>query len=108
MTLEEGNLITSRFLPRGIMPGAVAELDNPGRHNVFDHNTAVSLPQEGISLDELEKSLLKQALARSGGNQTRAAELLGITRDKLRYRLKKHKENNHHSLPMVYNTAIAT
>jgi DNA-binding NtrC family response regulator len=108
MTLEDGNLITSRFLPRGIMPGAVTELDNPGRHNVVDHNAAVSLPQEGISLDEVEKSLLKQALARSGGNQTRAAELLGITRDKLRYRLKKHKENNHHSLPILYNAAVAT
>jgi two-component system response regulator AtoC len=108
MTLEEGSVITSRFLPRGIMPGAVTELDSPGRHNVVDHNSAVSLPQEGISLDEVEKSLLKQALARSGGNQTRAAELLGITRDKLRYRLKKHKENNHHSLPILYNAAVAT
>jgi DNA-binding protein Fis len=34
-------------------------------------------------------SLVEQAMNRSGGNQTRAAELLGISRDQLRYRLKK-------------------
>ena len=34
-------------------------------------------------------SLVQQAIQQSGGNQTRAAELLGISRDQLRYRLKK-------------------
>jgi DNA-binding protein Fis len=34
-------------------------------------------------------SFVRQAIQRSGGNQTRAAELLGISRDQLRYRLKK-------------------
>jgi two-component system, NtrC family, response regulator AtoC len=34
-------------------------------------------------------SLVEQAMKRSGGNQTRAADLLGISRDQLRYRLKK-------------------
>jgi len=47
------------------------------------------LPDEGISLDEAELSFVRQAIQRSGGNQTRAAELLGISRDQLRYRLKK-------------------
>jgi DNA-binding NtrC family response regulator len=47
------------------------------------------LPNEGISLDEAELSFVRQAIQRSGGNQTRAAELLGISRDQLRYRLKK-------------------
>jgi two-component system response regulator AtoC len=47
------------------------------------------LPPEGIVLEEIEMSLVKQALDRSGGNQTRAAEMLGISRDQLRYRLKK-------------------
>jgi DNA-binding NtrC family response regulator len=47
------------------------------------------LPPEGIVLDDLEMSLVQQALERSNGNQTRAAELLSISRDQLRYRLKK-------------------
>ncbi len=41
------------------------------------------LPDEGIVLDELEKMLILQALEKSGGNKTRAAELLGITRRRL-------------------------
>jgi DNA-binding protein Fis len=39
-------------------------------------------------------SLVRQAIDRSGGNQTRAAELLGISRDQLRYRLKKLEETS--------------
>ncbi|HTG86292.1 MAG TPA: helix-turn-helix domain-containing protein, partial [Pyrinomonadaceae bacterium] len=50
------------------------------------------LPHEGISLEEAELSFVRQAIDRSGGNQTRAAELLGISRDQLRYRLKKLEE----------------
>jgi DNA-binding protein Fis len=38
-------------------------------------------------------SLVRQALERSNGNQTRAAELLGISRDQLRYRLKKLEDS---------------
>jgi len=41
------------------------------------------------SLEEAEKTLLTRALQKSGGNQTRAAGLLGITRDTLRYKMKK-------------------
>ena len=41
------------------------------------------------SLEDAEKELLARALKRSGGNQTRAAVLLGITRDTLRYKMKK-------------------
>jgi DNA-binding NtrC family response regulator len=41
------------------------------------------------SLGEAEKNLLTRALEKSGGNQTRAAVLLGITRDTLRYKMKK-------------------
>jgi DNA-binding protein Fis len=50
------------------------------------------LPGEGISLDEAELAFVRQAIERSGGNQTRAAELLGISRDQLRYRFKKLDE----------------
>ena len=42
-----------------------------------------------VSLEEAEKGLLTRALEKAGGNQTRAAVLLGITRDTLRYKMKK-------------------
>ena len=48
------------------------------------------LPEEGVNLDELERSLLQQAIDRTGGNQSAAARLLGISRYALRYRLEKH------------------
>ncbi len=48
------------------------------------------LPEEGIGLDQVEADLLAQALARTRGNVTRAARLLGVSRDTLRYRLEKH------------------
>ena len=39
---------------------------------------------------DVERKLIQEALERSSGNQSRAARLLGISRDTLRYRLKKH------------------
>jgi len=48
------------------------------------------LPEGGISLEALERDLIRQALERAGGNRTRAAALLGLTRDTLRYRLEKY------------------
>ncbi len=47
------------------------------------------LPPEGVNLDEVEKSLVVQALERAGGVQTRAAALLGLHRDQIRYRIEK-------------------
>ena len=47
------------------------------------------LPPEGLNLEEVERQLLVQALERAGGNQTRAADLLGINRDQVRYRVEK-------------------
>ncbi len=50
------------------------------------------LPEEGFDLNKLmtlEVSLLRQALERTKNNQTQAAVLLGLTRDRLRYRLLK-------------------
>lgn len=46
-------------------------------------------PDEGLSLQETEKQLLIRALEKTGGNQTQAARLLRITRDTLRYKMKK-------------------
>lgn len=47
------------------------------------------LPATGIDLAALERQLLTQALALAENNQTRAASLLGLTRDQMRYRLAK-------------------
>ncbi|MDP1571009.1 MAG: sigma-54 dependent transcriptional regulator [Vicinamibacterales bacterium] len=47
------------------------------------------LPAEGVKLEEVERQLVIQALERSGGNQTQAAQLLGINRDQVRYRIEK-------------------
>ena len=49
----------------------------------------VELPAAGIDLEQLERSLLVQALERTGWNQTRAATLLGLNRDQIRYRIEK-------------------
>ena len=48
------------------------------------------LPRDGLDLDQLECSLLEQAMQRTSGNQSAAARLLGISRYALRYRLEKH------------------
>jgi predicted CXXCH cytochrome family protein len=47
------------------------------------------LPMEGVRLDDVEKSLVSQAIDRSGGNQQKASLLLGLSRDALRRRLEK-------------------
>lgn len=93
LILEDEDYITMRYLPRDMT-------DEPARRTTvsgeaaasFMHqipHAAFSLPPEGLSLDAVETGFVRQAMERSGGNQTRAAELLGISRDQLRYRLKK-------------------
>lgn len=50
----------------------------------------VTFPPGGIVWADLERSLIEQALAQAGGNQVRAAKLLGLSRDALRYRMEKY------------------
>jgi transcriptional regulator with PAS, ATPase and Fis domain len=50
------------------------------------------LPADGLKLDELENDLVRQAMERAGGNKSRAAKILGISRDQIRYRLEKMGE----------------
>ncbi len=52
-------------------------------------NVAVSLPPQGLSLEDVERSLLQQALEHSRHNKSQAARLLGLSRATLRYRLTK-------------------
>ena len=55
----------------------------PASHDRFE------LPPEGVNLEDVERRLVVQALERAGGNQTRAAALLGLHRDQIRYRIEK-------------------
>jgi DNA-binding NtrC family response regulator len=52
-------------------------------------STGINLPAGGINLEALERSLVVQALERAGWNQTKAATLLGLNRDQIRYRIEK-------------------
>ena len=52
---------------------------------------AVALPPQGLDLEETERSLVLQALERTGWNQTRSAKLLGLNRDQIHYRIEKFK-----------------
>jgi DNA-binding NtrC family response regulator len=53
-------------------------------------NPRLILPEEGISLDDVEKDLIRQAMDRAGKNQTKAAKLLNMSYDTLRYQIKKY------------------
>jgi DNA-binding NtrC family response regulator len=48
------------------------------------------IPPEGLSLEELERELILQALERAGGNKSQAARLLGLTRRTLYSRMERH------------------
>ena len=81
MILEESTYITTPSLPIAIshpdstaMPLSAVGSDFPG---------------DGLSLEDNERSLLARALEKTNGNQTQAARLLRITRDTLRYKMKK-------------------
>jgi len=50
---------------------------------------APALPPQGVDLGQWERSIIERAMREAGGNQTKAAQRLGISRDTLRYRLKK-------------------
>jgi DNA-binding NtrC family response regulator len=62
-------------------------------------NALFRLPPEGISMPQLEKSLVVTALERTGGNQTRAAQFLGISRNVLVYRMQKYRLGPYENLP---------
>jgi two-component system response regulator AtoC len=85
MILEDGDEITLKYLPRGLVTDSRA--GSEGHPGVRPDQ--IRLPRDGVSLEEVEMSLVRQALEQSRGNQTKAAELLDISRDQLRYRMKK-------------------
>ena len=76
--LGEGDSLLLEHLPREIVSG--------NREQIM---TGLNLPPGGISMEKLEESLVNEALIMTEGNQTKAAKLLGISRDSLRYRMQK-------------------
>jgi len=113
MILEEADYIRPTYLPiqvRGQAPGyeSAAPPTVPDNTELVPSSelgiAAVSwrslpsgkmipvleLPKEGTSLEEVERELVGLALKQTGGNQTHAAKLLDISRDALRYKMKKY------------------
>jgi len=80
MILEESTYITPPSLPIAIT--------RPDGHPAASA-PRTEIPTEGLSLEDNERMLLSRALGKTGGNQTQAARLLRITRDTLRYKMKK-------------------
>ena len=84
LILEDGHVLTTRYLAdaRETGPAAVSSSASSG--------DGFRLPEGGVSLERVEETLVRQAMAMAGGNQTKAAKLLDVSRDTLRYKLKKH------------------
>lgn len=74
--------------------GGVVDVTNLPHEIKSQSNRSVgslfNLPTGGIDLESLEITLMNQALESSNGNKSRAARLLGLTRDTFLYRLKKY------------------
>ena len=81
MILEDSSRIRPASLPIAVR-GA-------GPSRVGPSGAVIAFSGEPMSLVEQERRLLIQALEKTGGNQTQAARLLSITRDTLRYKMKK-------------------
>jgi DNA-binding NtrC family response regulator len=83
MVLEDSNWIQASSLHMGT-PGV-----NPLLAGSPDESEEAEEASFTMSLEEIERKLLSKALLKAAGNQTRAAVILGITRDTLRYKMKK-------------------
>jgi len=79
--LETGDTIDLSALPPDL---TLAPSDMPS--DQFD----IDIPDQGLPLEQVEYHLVLKALKKANQNQTKAAKLLAISRDALRYRMKKH------------------
>lgn len=78
--LEEGDILTGSSL--SLVPGTASLLEKDGDG-----------PGEIVPLDEIEFIMVHRALRAAKGNQSHAARLLQVTRDQLRYRVKRYRES---------------
>lgn len=77
---EEGELLTGNNISLVERPA-----EKPG------DSAPITIPEQGVSLYDIERSLIIQALHKANYNKTKAARLLKISRETLKYRLKKYK-----------------
>jgi two-component system, NtrC family, response regulator AtoC len=87
---SRGDLLGSEHLSLEIPDAPESALPVDGRPGDGRSAPADGLPPSGTDLEGWERTLIERALRESDGNQTRAAQRLGISRDTLRYRLKKY------------------
>ena len=100
MILEEEAVLRPVYLPFAVGEAARSGL------TAFEHSSSAAdgggkqlpngrvlprlyIPEEGTSLEEVERAMVELAMRQANGNQTHAARLLDISRDALRYKLKK-------------------
>ncbi len=76
------------YIDEQVFPLRISEFGADSKSLMSDERLAI--PSQGIDLYEVEADLIRQALVRAGGNQTQASRLLSITRDTLRYKMKKY------------------
>lgn len=82
--LEKEGLILPEHLPIEVKKNNDKH-DNAKESDDFQFN----LPKDGVSIEDVEKNFIIQALKTTGNNQTKAAKMLNLTRDALRYRMQK-------------------
>jgi len=85
VVLQNAKVIMPEHLPLELSGLAAVHSNNKGR----GRQERFTLTEAGVSLDELEKDLIIQALDIAGHNNTKAAKLLNISYDSFRYQLKK-------------------
>ncbi len=98
MILEDEPLLRSDYLPLSVSggpvgPSAAARAFPPSPEETGADTQRklppLTIPEGGTSLEGVEQALVELALRQSKGNQMRAAKLLDISRDALRYKMKK-------------------
>ncbi|MCC6334185.1 MAG: sigma-54-dependent Fis family transcriptional regulator [Myxococcales bacterium] len=81
------------------IPGLVAASPQavPGQASILAAGGAIEirLPSEGVAFDTLERAILQQAMVLAGQNVSQAARLLHLSRDTLRYRLRRYGLDTH-------------
>jgi two-component system, NtrC family, response regulator AtoC len=105
-SIERAMILEDEVMLRpAYMPFAVGEIARSGL-TAFEHSSTPAdaggrqlsngralprlyIPEEGTSLEEVERTMVELAMRQANGNQTHAARLLDISRDALRYKLKK-------------------